>query len=104
MMLRHGNIRILAAVFIFGLLTLYRWARPVPWYDVDPLPVDQDSAPLRLGDDDVEVVIASRKKENTAWWGRNLRRWRKNIYVVDDPTARLNIPANKGREAMVYLT
>lgn len=58
------------------------------------------------GDDDVEMVVASRSGDNVTWLedSRYLPAWKKNIYRVDDPTARLTVPVNKGREAMVYLT
>ena len=60
--------------------------------------------PPHLGDDDVEMVVASMKKENTTWLQEYLLDWHKSIYVVDDPTAELTVPKNKGREAMVVLT
>lgn len=53
---------------------------------------------------DRELVVAKRKHEDTAWIGEYLPDWASSIYEVDDPRAQLNIPANKGREAMVYLT
>ncbi|KAK4169825.1 hypothetical protein QBC43DRAFT_306728 [Cladorrhinum sp. PSN259] len=53
----------------------------------------------------VGVVVASLKKENTTWIQEQLPRdWVPSIYVVDDETAKLTVPVNKGREAMVYLT
>lgn len=62
------------------------------------------SSSLRLGDHDVEMVIASMKHENVSWLDEYLPEWKKNIYVVDDNRAKLTVPLNKGREAMVYLT
>lgn len=50
------------------------------------------------------LVVASQTKDNTTWLRENYKSWRKEIYVVDDATARLTVPVNKGREAMVYLT
>lgn len=44
------------------------------------------------------------KKENVTWLDDFLLDWKKNIYVVDDPTAPLTVDVNKGREAMVFLT
>jgi hypothetical protein len=52
----------------------------------------------------VEVVVASLSTEDTAWVHRYLPGWARSVYVVDDPSARLTVPQNKGREAMVYLT
>jgi hypothetical protein len=56
------------------------------------------------GTDDVELVVASMKKENVTWLDNYLLDWKKNIYVVDDPNAPLTVAVNKGREAMVFLT
>jgi len=50
------------------------------------------------------LVVASQTKDNTTWLRENYKNWRKEIYVVDDTTAPLTVPVNKGREAMVYLT
>lgn len=50
------------------------------------------------------LVVASQTKDNTTWLREGFTGWRKEIYVVDDATARLTVPVNKGREAMVYLT
>ncbi|ETS73832.1 hypothetical protein PFICI_14778 [Pestalotiopsis fici W106-1] len=52
----------------------------------------------------VEIVVASTKKENTKWLSTYLPEWKTNIYVVDDSKASLTVPVNKGHEAMVYLT
>ncbi|KAF2757811.1 hypothetical protein EJ05DRAFT_477026 [Pseudovirgaria hyperparasitica] len=49
-------------------------------------------------------VVASRKTEDTAWLKRFFPQWERWIYYVDEPTAELSIPKNKGRESMVYLT
>lgn len=64
----------------------------------------KDIETAKFGDNDVEIVIASMKKENVTWLHDYLPDWKKNIYVVDDPGAELSVPTNKGREAMVFLT
>ncbi|RYP91391.1 hypothetical protein DL770_002531 [Monosporascus sp. CRB-9-2] len=53
---------------------------------------------------DVELVVASMKKEDTSWIQKYLPDWYTHIYVADDPNASLTVPKNRGREAMVYLT
>ena len=53
---------------------------------------------------DVDLVVASMKHENTSWFETYFPRWRKRIYIVDDPTAPLMVSQNKGHESMVYLT
>jgi hypothetical protein len=50
------------------------------------------------------VVIASRVGEDPTWLDKYFPQWEKNIYRVDDSTAPLRPPKNKGRESMVYLT
>lgn len=57
----------------------------------------------RQSDNDVEMVVASMKHENVSWLDEYLPEWKKNIYVVDDNKAKLTVPMNKGREAMVFL-
>ena len=51
-----------------------------------------------------DMVVASMKKDNTAWLFEEFPDWHKSIYVVDDPNADLTVQQNKGRESMVYLT
>lgn len=58
----------------------------------------------KIGGDEVELVVASMRKENVTWLHEYLPDWKKSIYVVDDPTAEFTVPLNKGREAMVFLT
>ncbi|KAJ2897445.1 hypothetical protein MKZ38_004676 [Zalerion maritima] len=53
---------------------------------------------------EVEIVVASTKKDDTSWFARFLPGWERNIYVVDDRNALLQVPKNLGREAMVFLT
>lgn len=50
------------------------------------------------------VVVASQASENATWISEFFPRWEQNIYRVDDPSAKLTVPKNKGRESMVYLT
>lgn len=52
----------------------------------------------------VEIVVASQKREDISWVHEFLPDWGRSVYVVDDPKAKLRVPKNKGREAMVYLT
>ncbi|KAJ4141646.1 hypothetical protein NW768_000862 [Fusarium equiseti] len=63
-----------------------------------------DYPTLNLDDNAVEMVVASMKHENVSWLDEYLPEWKKNIYVVDDNKAKLTVPMNKGREAMVFLT
>ncbi|KAL2163016.1 hypothetical protein VTH06DRAFT_6852 [Thermothelomyces fergusii] len=59
---------------------------------------------LIKGPPEVEIVVASLRHEDTSWVHRHLPDWSRRVYVVDEPTAKLTVPKNKGREAMVYLS
>lgn len=50
------------------------------------------------------LVIARTKEEEMEWLQRELPDQQTAIYVVDDPSAPLHPPKNKGHEVMVYLT
>lgn len=57
--------------------------------------------------EDKVVVVAKTPRENVSWISTHLPDWQTAIYHMDDtdvdPTA-LSVPANKGHEAMAYLT
>ncbi|GAM86233.1 hypothetical protein ANO11243_042450 [Dothideomycetidae sp. 11243] len=53
---------------------------------------------------DVDLVLASVKRTNTSWLDTALPSFHHKVYVVDDESAALTVPLNKGNEAMVYLT
>jgi hypothetical protein len=50
------------------------------------------------------LVVASLEKDNTSWLYDHLSDWKVERFVVDNSSARLTVPQNKGRKAMVYLT
>ncbi|KAJ4305821.1 hypothetical protein N0V90_001353 [Kalmusia sp. IMI 367209] len=50
------------------------------------------------------VVVAKSKFDNATWLEEYFPQWEKHIYSVDDWTADLTVPVNKGRESMVYLS
>lgn len=50
------------------------------------------------------LTIARMKHEDTSWVDEEDLGVGQYIYVVDDPEAPLQVPKNKGHEAMVYLT
>ncbi|KAJ4317765.1 hypothetical protein N0V94_004763 [Neodidymelliopsis sp. IMI 364377] len=50
------------------------------------------------------VVVASQASEDASWIAKSFPEWEQNIYRVDDASAKLTVPKNKGRESMVYLT
>lgn len=50
------------------------------------------------------IVAARKAADNTAWVTEHLRDWQAKVYVVDDQSAELTVPKNKGHESMAYLT
>ena len=74
-----------------------------PARTADSLRVDDDASQLdkhfRVG-----IVVASQKADNTTWVDKAFPEWERHIFVTDDLTAATQVPANKGREGMVYLT
>lgn len=50
------------------------------------------------------VVVASQKEDDTSWLQQRLPSWPVARYIVDDEYAEFQVPINKGKEAMVYLT
>ncbi|WPH03267.1 Hypothetical protein R9X50_00614400 [Acrodontium crateriforme] len=53
---------------------------------------------------DVVLVVASQREDNTTWLQSAFPDWEKVVFVTDDENAANSVPANRGREAMVYLT
>lgn len=54
--------------------------------------------------DQVTIVVASQKQDDTRWIRDGFAKWAKRIYVTDDPHAEHTVQQNRGREGMVYLT
>ncbi|KAB5528817.1 hypothetical protein GE09DRAFT_1148528 [Coniochaeta sp. 2T2.1] len=71
-------------------------------YLSEPSPSTSAATPLERPNR--ELVVAKQEREDTTWIDKYLPDWHSNIYVVDDPKAKLTVPTNKGREAMIYLT
>lgn len=53
---------------------------------------------------DVTIIVASQTKDDTTWIRDGFPHWDKRIYVTNDKLAEYRVPANHGREGMVYLT
>jgi hypothetical protein len=51
-----------------------------------------------------ELVVASIGGDDISWLDDFFSDWKKNIYVVNNASAPLTVPKNKGREAMPFLT
>ncbi|PYH72304.1 uncharacterized protein BO88DRAFT_423131 [Aspergillus vadensis CBS 113365] len=50
------------------------------------------------------LVVPKTSDEDTSWMEVELPEWQTAIYAVDDPSAPLHPPKNKGHEVMVYLS
>ncbi|RAH64952.1 DUF3431 domain-containing protein [Aspergillus aculeatinus CBS 121060] len=50
------------------------------------------------------LVVAKSRREDTSWAYRVMPHWRPYIYTSDQEPGFANLPANKGRESMAYLT
>jgi hypothetical protein len=95
---RMAGLPVVALVVCAWLLLIMRFK------DIRPRGPERPAKPPADALRAVEIVVASTQRENTSWVHRNLPDWSHSIYVVDDTSAKLTVPQNKGREAMVYLT
>lgn len=50
------------------------------------------------------LVVPQAGEEDTEWIAEELPDWQSAVYVVDNPSAPLHPPKNKGHEVMVYLS
>ena len=75
-----------------------------PQVTAEPSPDLKASQDASCSTQDCVLVVAQLKSEDTSWIHQELPGIRADVYVVDDPYAEHRVPANKGHEAMVYLT
>ena len=75
---------------------------PWPWSRGDP-PAQNALTPEPEARKSVTFVVASQRQDDTTWLENAFPDWEKAIYQTDG-SSRLKVPANKGRESMVYLT
>lgn len=67
----------------------------------EPLPIAKKPLPAR---EEKELVVASMNGDDTSWLDEFFDDWKKNVYIVNNASAPLTVPKNKGREAMPFLT
>lgn len=71
----------------------------------NPMTEFKKGSPMPSGHNYTSVLVISKTKaENVDWIQQRLPQQETAVYVVDDPTAPLHTPKNKGHEVMVYLT
>ena len=117
MLLRSGRIvivtaSILSLVWILHLLEIIpsrsSWEKIKTQFGPSPRPEATGSSEIKEEDltpkKPVDVVIAKTKGQDTSWLPQNFPEWGHQIYSVDDESAPLKVPSNKGHESMVYLT
>lgn len=103
---------------LFGCILLFAFAYFLPSFspsfvsdsgvsDAGRLPSEtNDESKSKEGwrPEEKELVVASLKGDDTSWLDDFFASWKKNIYIVNDPSAPLTVTKNKGREAMPFLT
>ncbi len=90
---RRSVPRLFAFIGILVFLyTFYNWCRD---FQHGPEPTKTSSKAL---------VVASLKGDDTRWLHEYFRDWDINIFIMNDPTAKLTVAKNKGRESTAYLT
>jgi hypothetical protein len=107
MNLRRYQRVIIASVFLWALFYLATRfsSRFNPALQFTPSgEQSKDGTSATSTPEEKELVVASMARDDTSWLDNFFGEWKKNVYVVDDPTVRLTVSANKGREAMPYLT
>ncbi|MCJ1405838.1 hypothetical protein MMC11_009068 [Xylographa trunciseda] len=78
------------------LLLTFKDAFPNSWSNLNP------SSPFSLPTK--VIVIGKLEHEDTTWVSNDLPDWQNAIYTVDNTSAALHTPVNKGRESIAYLT
>jgi hypothetical protein len=107
---RLARILYLSAVCMVAIVLLYSTSKSWSGFpssltpdwalsDDKPLPhLIEEHVAERLA-----LVVASQTTDNTTWLEEVFPTWEKVVYLTDAPSD-LSVPANKGRESMVYLT
>ena len=102
----HRNVRLLwtaASCTAILLMLAGTLSRPTYWgglqHSLEVAPNAANASTPR-----VALVVASQRADDTTWLRNVFPAWQQYTYITDDPSARLTVPANKGREGMVYLT
>jgi len=103
--------RYLVSTAVCATVFILLWRTFLPWTDTSDLlgtewsPTDVQKEPEETKIDalgQVVLVVASQTTDNTTWLNSAFPSWEKAIYLTDAPS-NLSVPANKGREGMVYL-
>jgi len=85
------------------LFVWYQYIQSQKWW---AFPLYIDSTPFGASGEfgDKVIVMASQSHDDTSWVSRELQDWQRAIYLVDNTSAPLHTPINKGRESLAYLT
>ncbi|KAJ9649003.1 hypothetical protein H2201_002085 [Coniosporium apollinis] len=110
-------VGVLTLLVLTALITFYLFytpfpsPKPVPKPIAPPatntytLPVFTSGTPKPPGTPYTRILVIPRlKTQDVSWITTELPDLPTAIYTVDDPSAPLTVPKNKGHEAMVYLT
>ena len=88
----------------FSIFSEWGGSQPRPLNGDEILTPPEESTVRKSAHSDVDIVVASQQRDDTKWLQIDFPAWNHHIYVTDDPQGSRKVPANKGREAMVYLT
>lgn len=98
----------LSVVCVIAFITVCR--STISWPSLEDLPqpkwsLSSEKSQIDKHDDSerTALIVASQTTDNTSWLEDSFPTWEKAIYLTDAPS-NLSVPANKGREGMVYLT
>ena len=107
---RFVKLLYLSAICAFAFVLIYRtgisWSGATGSLQPDWPPLSDEKEPQsheELKPERVMLVVASQTTDNTTWLNESFTSWEKSVYLTDAPS-NLSVPANKGRESMVYLT
>ncbi|MCJ1320027.1 hypothetical protein MMC15_005363 [Xylographa vitiligo] len=95
--LRYAVAALLATILLLFTIQNAGFIDAKPWQSVTPPPAGS-GPPTKV------IVIGKLAAEDTGWVSSELPDWRNAVYTVDNTSAALRTPANKGRESMAYLT
>ncbi|KAF2875714.1 hypothetical protein BDV95DRAFT_626180 [Massariosphaeria phaeospora] len=101
---RHFQIVLLVLFLAFLYYVFSVQVGPPRLHAADRTIVDDTYNSAVQKREEKELVVASLVGDDTSWLDEHLDTWTKNIYIVNNGSAPLTVPVNKGREAMPFLT
>lgn len=91
-------------LYTFSLFPTQIYSRAHTGYIIKNVPQNLPQVPVEELPPTKALVVASVEADDTSWIHTHLPDWQVNRYVVNSESTQFQVPKNKGREAMVYLT